>query len=177
MDKNARGAMTGTRKLTFLALLTAMALGIFMLEARLPAPVPVPGVKLGLANVMTLTAMALMGRKEAGLVLLMRVLLGSVFAGSFSAILYSAAGGLLAYLCMCLLIGLVPEKRLWAVSALAAVCHNLGQLIVCVLVVKTPGIFWTYGPILLISGVITGAFTGLVAMYLLRALRKIRPQV
>ena len=167
--------MTGTKKLTLMALFTAMALGIFMLEARLPAPVPIPGVKLGLANIMTLTAMALLGRKEAGLVLLMRVVLGSLFAGSPSAILYSAAGGVLAYLCMCLLIGLIPEKRLWVVSALAAVCHNLGQLIVCVLVVKTPGIFWTYGPVLLFSGIVTGVFTGLAAMYLLGALRKIRP--
>ena len=167
--------MTGTKKLTLMALFTAMALGIFMLEARLPAPVPIPGVKLGLANIMTLAAMALLGRKEAGLVLLMRVFLGSLFADSPSAILYSAAGGVLAYLCMCLLIGLIPEKRLWVVSALAAVCHNLGQLIVCVLVVKTPGIFWTYGPILLFSGIVTGVFTGLAAMYLLGALRKLRP--
>ena len=55
--------MTGTKKLTLMALFTAMALGIFMLEARLPAPVPIPGVKLGLANIMTLAAMALLGRK------------------------------------------------------------------------------------------------------------------
>ena len=59
-----------TQKLSLMALLTAMALGIFMLEAQLPSPVPIPGIKLGLANIITLTAMLLLGRKEAGAVLL-----------------------------------------------------------------------------------------------------------
>lgn len=163
--------MPDTRRLTLTALLSAAALGIFALEAQLPSPIPVPGVKLGLANVVTLFAMAALGRREAGAVLAVRLLLGAMFAASPSTLLYSAAGGVLAYGVMCVGTALIPEKRLWAVSALAAVAHNAGQLAVCALVVRTAGIF-VYAPILAASGVVTGVFTGLTAQYLLRALRK-----
>ena len=165
--------MPKTKKLALMAVLTAIALTIFMLEAQLPAPVPIPGVKLGLANIVTLTAMLILGRREAGAILAARIVMGAVFAGNPSAMLYSAAGGVLAYAAMCLLVGVVPEKRLWAVSAVSAVAHNMGQLLACVLVVKTPGVF-IYAPELIVSGVITGVFTGFGAMYLVRALRKLK---
>ncbi len=165
--------MPKTKKLALMAVLTAIALTIFMLEAQLPAPVPIPGVKLGLANIVTLTAMLILGRREAGAILAARIIMGTVFAGNPSAMLYSAAGGVLAYAAMCLLVGVVPEKRLWAVSAVSAVAHNMGQLLACVLVVKTPGVF-IYAPALIVSGVITGVFTGFGAMYLVRALRKLK---
>lgn len=165
--------MPKTKKLALMAVLTAIALTIFMLEAQLPAPVPIPGVKLGLANMVTLTAMLILGRREAGAILAARIVMGAVFAGNPSAMLYSAAGGVLAYAAMCLLVGVVPEKRLWAVSAVSAVAHNMGQLLACVLVVKTPGVF-IYAPALIVSGVITGVFTGFGAMYLVRALRKLK---
>ena len=165
--------MPKTKKLALMAVLTAIALTIFMLEAQLPAPVPIPGVKLGLANIVTLTAMLILGRREAGAILAARIVMGAVFAGNPSAMLYSAAGGVLAYAAMCLLVGVVPEKRLWAVSAVSAVAHNMGQLLACVLVVKTPGVF-IYAPALIVSGVITGVFTGFGAMCLVRALRKLK---
>ena len=156
-----------------MALLTAIALTIFMIENQIPAPVPIPGVKLGLANIITLTAMCILGRREAGAVLLMRVFMGAIFAGSPSSFIYSAAGGLCAYLVMCLCIGFFKESQLWIVSALAAIAHNAGQLTACALIVKTPGIL-VYAPILAASGVITGVFTGFAAMYLVRAVKKLR---
>ena len=141
--------------------------------AQIPAPVPIPGVKLGLSNIITLVAMLLLGRKEAGAILLVRVLMGAMFAGSPSTLLFSAAGGLFAYLVMCLTTGVFSDKQLWIVSALAGVAHNAGQLLACALVVKTPGVL-AYAPILAASGVITGVFTGFAAMYLIRALRGMR---
>ena len=165
--------MPKTKKLAFMALLTAMALTIFVIEAQIPAPVPIPGVKLGLANIITLTAMVLIGRKEAGVVLFLRIVMGAMFAGNPSTILYSAAGGLLAYVAMCLLVGIIPESRLWLTSAISAVCHNAGQLLACVLIVKTPGVL-VYAPALMASGIITGLFTGFAAMYLIKALRKMK---
>lgn len=165
--------MPKTKKLAFMALLTAMALTIFVLEAQIPAPVPIPGVKLGLANIITLTAMVLMGRKEAGIVLAMRILMGAMFAGSPASLLYSAAGGILAYIAMCLLVGVISQERLWLTSAISAVCHNAGQLLACVLIVKTPGVL-VYAPALMASGIITGLFTGFAAMYLIKALRKMK---
>ena len=156
-----------------MSLLTAIALTIFMIENQIPAPVPIPGVKLGLANIITLVTMVLLGRREAGAVLLVRILMGSIFAGSPSTLIYSMAGGLLAYLVMCLTISLFNEKQLWIVSALSAIAHNAGQLMACALIVKTPGVM-AYAPILAVSGVITGVFTGFAAMYLIRALKKMK---
>ena len=165
--------MDKTKKLVLMALLTAVALTIFVIENQIPAPVPIPGVKLGLANIITLVAMRLLGRKEAGAVLLVRVIMGAMFAGSPSTLLFSAAGGLFAYLTMCLTVGLFGDNRLWIVSALAGIAHNAGQLLACVLVVKTPGVL-AYAPILAASGVVTGVFTGFAAQYLLRALKNVK---
>lgn len=165
--------MAKTKKLCFMAVLTAIALTIFMIENQLPSPVPIPGIKLGLANIITLTAMAILGRKEAGAILAARIIMGAIFAGSPSTFIYSAAGGILAYIVMCVTIGLFKENQLWIVSALAAIAHNAGQLVACALIVKTPGIF-AYAPILAASGVITGVFTGFAAIYLIRAVKKLK---
>lgn len=160
-----------TKKLVFMALLTAISLGIWVVEAQIPAPVPVPGVKLGLANIITLAAMVLLDRKAAGSILLVRIVLGSLFAGSFSAILFSLAGGLLAWGAMALSIGLFEEKQLWIVSVFGALAHNAGQLLAAIAVTKTASLIW-YGPALLASGIITGSFTGLAAGYLVKAVKK-----
>ena len=153
--------MAKTKRLAFMALLTAMALTIFVIEAQIPAPVPIPGVKLGLSNIIT-----------AGIVLLLRIIMGAMFTGSPAALIYSISGGVLAYIVMCLLVGRFPEKLIWVVSAAAAVAHNAGQLMACALIVKTPGLLY-YAPVLAASGIITGVFTGVAAMYLVRAVRKI----
>ncbi|MDO4749854.1 MAG: Gx transporter family protein [Eubacteriales bacterium] len=162
-----------SKRIALVGALSAIALTIFMLEAQLPPIVPIPGVKLGLANAVTLVTMAVLGRKDAGFVLLVRVLLGSVFAGSISALMFSAAGGLLAFLVMALFVGRFSDGMLWVVSILAAVAHNIGQLTVAVWVSGTPGIL-VYAPALLAAGIGTGAFTGAVSVFLTRALCKTR---
>ena len=159
--------MSRTKKLVVTAILAAVALGVYVLEAQIPAPIPVPGVKLGLANIVTLAAMILLGRKQAFAVLLVRLLLGSMFSGGFSALLYSLAGGVFAYAVMAALFNILP---VWVISVLAAIAHNLAQLVAAVLVTGTPGLFW-YGPALLLAAIVTGAFTGLAAQYLTRALK------
>lgn len=116
--------MTKTKKLTLLAALTAVALTIFIAEAQIPPIVPVPGVKLGLANIITMVTMLVLGRKEAGAVLIVRLILGSAFAGGFSSLMFSVAGGAAAYLVMCLLIKVFPEKLVWVVSVLAALAQR-----------------------------------------------------
>ncbi len=167
--------MAETRRLVLMALLTAAALTVFVIEAQLPAPVPVPGVKLGLANIITLVTMKLLGKRAAGAVLSVRVLMGAMFAGSPSTLLFSAAGGALAYLVMCLTVGRFADTQLWIVSALAGIAHNAGQLAACAAVMKTPGVL-AYAPVLAASGVLTGIFTGLAAQYVLRALKKAERQ-
>ena len=86
--------------------------------------------------------------------------------------LYSLAGGILAYGVMCLLRPRVRETRVWALSAYAAVAHNLGQLIAARLLLGSPGIWW-YLPALLLSGILTGLFTGFCARFTLPRLRKL----
>lgn len=163
--------MRKTKKLALMAALTAIALTIFVAEAQIPPVVPIPGAKLGLANIVTLVAVVLMGRREAGEILLMRILLGSMFTGSVSAMMFSIAGGVLAWAIMCLTVRFFGEKQLWIVSILAALGHNAGQLAVAVWVTGTVSIL-VYAPVLVAAGVITGAFTGIAALYLIRAARK-----
>ena len=119
--------MNRTKKLALLAALTAVALTIFVAESQIPPVVPVPGVKLGLANIVTMVTMLVLGRKEAGAVLVVRLILGSAFAGGFSGLIFSAAGGAAAYLVMCLLIRVFPEKLVWVVSVLAAQRRPAGR--------------------------------------------------
>jgi heptaprenyl diphosphate synthase len=164
--------MNKTKKLALMSALTAIALTIFVVEAQLPPIVPIPGVKLGLANIITLVSMALLGRKEAGAILAVRILLGSMFTGSVSALIFSVAGGVSAYLVMCLTIGLFPEKLMWVVSTLAALAHNAGQLTASVWVTGTPSIL-VYAPALVAAGIVTGVFTGFGAVYLTRAAKKL----
>ena len=151
-----------TKKLTQLALLTAVSLVIFVAEAQIPPVVPIPGVKLGLANIITLVAMAAMGRKEALAVFFVRVLLGSAFAGGVPALLFSLAGGFCAWAVMTALLGVFGRKLIWVTSIFGALGHNAGQLVAAVLILRTPSILY-YGFALAAAGVLTGAFTGLAA--------------
>ena len=154
-----------TKKLTAMALLTAVALIIFVVEAQIPALVPIPGIKLGLANIITVFAVFTFGSWEAALILAVRVFLGAVFAGNFSTILYSAAGGALAILTTILLKRFLTLKQLWVAGALGAIAHSVGQMTVAVLITQTPGLL-IYLPVMIVCCVITGTFTGLCAQYL-----------
>ena len=154
-----------TRKLTQMALLTAIALTIFMVEAQIPPVVPLPGVKLGLSNIVTVFAVFAMGPKEAASILFCRIFLGSIFAGNFSSILYSASGGTLAILTTILLRKVLTHKQLWVAGSLGAIAHSVGQIIMAVIVTGTPGIA-VYLPFLVAISIVTGMFTGLCAQFL-----------
>ena len=163
--------MRSSKRLALCAVLAAVALTIFVAESQIPPVVPMPGVKLGLANIVTLVAMVLLGRRDALAVLAVRLILGAAFTGGFSAFMFSAVGGLFAYIVMAALVGVFPEKMLWVVSVLAPLAHNAGQILAALFVTGTPGIA-VYILILAASGVVTGAFTGLAGMFLIRAVRK-----
>lgn len=164
----------GARRITRLALLTAIALTIFMAEAQLPALVPIQGVKLGLANIVTVYAVFLMGPGDALLILLARVFLGAVFSGQMMTLLYSLGGGLLAWLVMTALGKLLTKKQIWLCSPVAAVFHNLGQLLVAAGVMKTWAVL-AYLPYLILSGILTGIFTGLCAQFFIQRMEQLPP--
>jgi len=155
-----------TTKLTRMALLTAIALTIFMVEAQIPALVPVPGVKLGLSNIVTVFAVFAMGSKEAASILFVRIFLGAVFAGNFSTIFYSAAGGALAIVTTILLRKLLTKKQLWVAGILGAVAHSIGQMAMAVAITRTVGLV-SYLPVMILCSIVTGLFTGLCAQFLL----------
>ncbi len=155
------------RRLALCALLAAVALAIFVLEAQIPLPIPVPGLKLGLSNIVTLFALFALGRKEAAGILLVRILLGNIFTGQITALLYSLAGGLLSFLAMALLKRILKESQLWAAGVVGGIFHNLGQMAVAVAVTETPSLLY-YLPLLLLCGILTGTFTGLCAQLLVK---------
>lgn len=164
-----------TKKLTRMALLTAVALIIFMVEAQIPTPIPISGVKLGLANIITIYAIFSLGATPALMILLCRVFLGAVFSGQMMTLFYSLGGGLLCWCVMCLLRHTLSEQQIWLCSVFGAMAHNLGQILVAAAIART-AVVLAYLPILMVSGVLTGAFTGLAAQLLLVRLQRIRPR-
>ena len=154
-----------TKKLALMALLTAIALTIFMVEAQIPPLVPLPGVKIGLSNIVTVFAVFALGPGEAASILFCRIFLGSIFAGNFSSILYSAAGGFCAIGVTILLRKVLSLRQLWVAGALGAIAHSVGQMAVAVIMTGTPSIV-IYLPALIAISIITGTFTGLCAQVL-----------
>ncbi len=156
-----------TRRITRGALLTGVALTIFLVELQIPAPVPIPGVKLGLANIVTLYAMTVLGPWDTACILIARILLGSIFSGQMMALFYSLAGGTLCYFVGLLLRGVLAPDQIWVTGVLGAIAHNTGQILVAIPVTGTPAVL-SWLPVLTVSGILSGLFTGLCARFLLR---------
>lgn len=160
-----------TGRVTRMALLTAIALTIFMAEAQLPNPIPIPGIKLGLANIVTVYAMFALGPADTLMILLARVFLGSVFSGQMMTFFYSLAGGLLCYGVMLLLRRLLAPGQIWLAGVIGAAFHNIGQLAAAILIARTSALV-VYLPWLLLGGMAAGLFTGLCAQFLLARFHK-----
>lgn len=164
---------SNVKRLTELAMLTAAALIIFVIELQIPYPFPIPGIKLGLSNIITVYAVYYYRPYEVTAVVAVRLLLGAVFSGNYMALLYSTAG---AVLCLC---GMLPLSRLidrshmWMASVLGAVLHNTGQMAAAVLALRTPGLLLYY-PFLIVAGCLAGAFTGLAAQLTAKRLEHYR---
>ncbi len=155
-----------TKKLVFMAILLSLSLAIYVLEAQIPPILPIPGFKLGLANVITLFALCTLKKSEAFVILVMRIILGSVFSGGMSAFLYSISGGILCFMTEAPIIVKFPRRQLWIISVLGAAAHNAGQVATAFLITKTPYIIWYIIPLTAVS-VITGIFVGMIAAILL----------
>ena len=159
------------RKLTQMAMLLSLALIIFIVESFLPPLAPIPGIKLGLANIITLVAIYMLGRKEAFVILVLRIVLASVYSRGKAGFMYSMAGGLCCFLVMALCSFKLGENRMWVVSIFGAIAHNMGQIAVACFVIGSAQVMW-YLPVLMISAVLTGAFTGVAAHVTVRRLNK-----
>ncbi len=157
-----------TRRLTLLSLLTAAALIVFVIEQQIPNPLPVPGAKLGLANIFTVYAVFRFRPQEALGLVLTRVILGSLFGGTFlsPAMIFSLSGGLMCLGGMLLLRKILDERHIWLGSVYGALLHNTGQTIAAVFVMRTTAVIW-YFPFLAVIGCAAGAFTGLTAQLII----------
>lgn len=151
-----------TARLTELGLLTAIALIIFVIELQLPGLTPIPGLKLGLANIITVYAVYHYSARETAMIAVTRIILGAVFSGRVMALAYSLAGGIACLTGMLILKHFIDEKYIWASSMLGAVLHNIGQIMVAVFIVGSFAPIF-YLPVLLIAGCMAGLFTELCA--------------
>ena len=145
-------------------MLCAIALTIFMVEAQIPPLTPVPGIKMGLANIITVFAVFAIGPKDAAAVLFVRIFLGAVFAGNFSTIFYSSAGGLCAILVTIVSRKILTKKQLWIAGVLGAIAHSVGQMAMAITITQTVGLV-AYLPVMIGASVLSGSFTGLCAQY------------
>ena len=155
-----------TRKLTVMALTTAIALILSFIESQIPAFVAVPGVKMGLPNIAIVYALYRLGWKEAATISLVRVLLVSVLFGSAASFLYSLAGAVLSLLGMTLLKQTGKFTEI-IVSVAGGVLHNVGQIGMACLILETDVLKY-YLPFLLVSGILAGVVIGLISGILIR---------
>ena len=168
-DKAPKKQISLPLRLTTDAMLTALGLGIWFLEAQLPPLIPIPGVKLGLSNIVILFALFRLGPADAAAVLLTRVLLASLFGGQAVSLLFSLCGGLLAFLVMWPVRRIVTNRQIWVAGILGALAHNTGQILAARFLIGQDAIF-AYVPVLIISAILTGLFTGICAQGAIRRL-------
>ncbi len=157
-------------KIVTLSLLTSLALIIFSVENMIPPIVPIQGVKLGLANVITLFLILTADKKSALAVLIVRVLLAAIFAGQAISLIYSLCGGLLALAVMCGVNILLEGRPVWFISTMGAVFHNIGQILAAAILMSWKVV--SYLPVLLLSGCITGGLIGILTDITIRKMYK-----
>ena len=153
-----------TKQITVLALFTTIALAVYYAESLLPPIVPIPGIKLGLANIITLILIKKASIKDAFLVLLMRILIAGFLFGQAMSLLYSLTGGIFSLISMYLVYKLLQGHVTFLTGIFGALFHNLGQLLVAMLLVSGTAPL-AYLPFFILSSMITGTFTGLCAHY------------
>ena len=165
--------MTKTRRLTLCAILIALAMALSYTERFIPLQmlVPLPGVKLGLANIVTLMALYLMGPKAAFAILIPRCIFGAVFGGGITGLVFSLTGGILA-MCVMALVKKIPIFSVYGVSILGAAAHNIGQILAAIVLMNSVyiGAYLSY---LLVVALFTGFATGAACAGILRAIKTV----
>ena len=159
------------QKAAYFGVFTALALIFSYIETLIPIQFGVPGIELGLANLIIVIVLYRTGWREALLLSVVRVVLAGFIFGNLFSIVYSLAGGILSLAVMALL-KRTDRFSVIGISIAGGVCHNIGQLIVAMVVVETYQVGY-YLPVLLIAGVITGAVIGAVAGEVLKRIRNL----
>jgi heptaprenyl diphosphate synthase len=164
--------MNKTFRIIILGLFVAQSLVLYIVEGMLPVPFIAPGAKLGLANLITVIALySLPHKRDVCLILLLRIILSTAFAGGINAFLYSVSGAAFSLGGM-MLLKHTGKFSLIGVSAAGGIFHNLGQLIIACIVVENIKLM-LYLPILAVAGVGTGILIGITAIFTLRHLKRV----
>lgn len=160
-----------SKHIAMLGMFIAVALIFSYIETFIPVNIAVPGIKLGLANIVTIVVLVQMGLKDAVVVSFLRVCLSTLLFGNLSVMAYSLAGAALSILIM-KLIHKTGIFGITGVSICGGVAHNIGQLILAAVIMENQNIM-AYAPILLISGTITGVIVGIVAAVISQSVKRI----
>lgn len=159
------------KHLCTLALMIALAFAFSYLESLIPFNFGIPGIKLGLSNLVVLTALYTMKTSDAFIISIVRIILAGLLFNGIFAMIYSLVGGLLSFAIM-YIIKKTDKFSPIGVSAVGGTVHNLGQIIVAGFVMNTYRIVY-YFPILMFSGLITGIINGIIASIIINRLGKI----
>lgn len=154
--------MNRSKRIAYLGIFLALTLILSYVEALIPIPYIVPGMKLGLANLAVVCAFYYFGAKEALAVNLLRILIIGILFGTGYSLIYSLCGGILSFFAM-LFILKVLKLSVISVSVTGGIFHNIGQIIAGAILLDTGYILY-YLPVLLISGAVTGAVIGLLSL-------------
>lgn len=154
-----------TKKMVFLGLMVGYSLILYILETYIPNPFIVffPGAKLGLTNIITLVSLLIFGFKETFIIVTVRVILSSIFAGPMSYLLFSIGGAYLSLIVM-FLVNKIKGFSVIGVSIAGAIAHNIGQLLVASILVEN-FLMITYLPFMLVTSLVTGLFVGIVSQF------------
>lgn len=161
------------RKIVLVALFACVAMGLYALESCIPPLIPVPGVKLGIANTITLIVFYSMGKKAAFAQLVLRIMLTALLFGHFMTLSFSITGGVFSFVAVCVCARFVDETQLWATGVFAAMAHNLGQILIAILITGQPAVSY-YFLVLIISAIVTGLFTGVCAAKSIKLIKNLR---
>lgn len=159
------------KKIAYFGLFLAITLILSYVESLLPAFTPIPGVKLGLANCAVLLILYLYGPKEAIIINVARVVLSAFMFNGLYSLMYSLTGAVFSFLIMFVLYRKEKTFSPIGIGMLGGLFHNIGQLLIAFLVTRVKGLIY-YVPVLILSGLFTGALIGLLSKLLLPYLRE-----
>ncbi len=159
------------RQITSIGIMAAVGIVFGYIEFLLPLPIGIPGVKIGLSNIVTLISLFLLGIPESICILLIRVGLSGLLFGNTFALLYSAAGALVSF-CAMIIIKCTKRFTCVGISVIGGIMHNMGQLFVAAIVVKQIKIVY-YLPVLFVAGLITGTIIGIVSAQIIPLVQRV----
>lgn len=166
-DFKVKNKYFSAKRVATLAVLTAMGLIMFMVESLFP-PLFLPGAKMGLSNIFSMLTLFLLGPTEAFVLVVVRTVLGSMFTGNMSTLLYSLTAGIVSVAVSSVLVQFVyPKISIVAISVVSAIMHNVTQNVVFCLVSNTPEMF-SYIPWLALLGILAGVIVGFAVWFILR---------